>query len=92
LKAALEAELKPWILVKRLPVEPFEGVRVEAHPSLFSDLARLAFELAQKGYRARVTAVWVWSLLPAKLLPPALLKPLRSKLARVVLEVAPVQR
>jgi len=89
LRSAVEVELKPRILVSRRRREKAEKplARAVTHPSLFQNLVRLAFALAEKGYRGRVTFVRVEDLTPAKLLPPFLLKPLARKGARVVLEV-----
>jgi len=88
LRLAVEVELKPRILLPRRRVGRERALaKAVAHPSLFPSLARLAFALAERGYRARVSLVRVGDLAPAELLPPFLLKPLAWRSARAVLEV-----
>jgi len=67
-------------------------VKISANPSLFKDLALLCYRLAERGCAARLKALRVRDLAPAKLLPPLLLGRLGDRVVRLELEVRALSR
>ena len=86
-----ERGLCNWERIERERIEGKKLARVPANPSLLNErqnLSALLLRLARRHGAVRLRLVWLSSLTPAMLLPPALLRLLGDRVVRLELELS----
>ena len=84
-----ERGLCNWERIERKRIERHASAKVPANPSLLNErqnLSALLLRLARRHGAVRLRLVWLSSLFPAKLLPPALVRPF-DRVVRLELEL-----